>query len=109
VAIDFDTLALAPCLEAFGQPVTYRPGAARPVTLTGIYNRFSTTEVIDTQTGLTLNVTRPTVAIRQADIPSGIEPCQGEAIEAGGIFWAIADVIPDGMGQVLLQLVLPQA
>ena len=102
--IDFDNLALAPCVDVFGQQAVYLPAAGAPLRLVGIFNRFSTEEKFDDSKGVMVNVTYPTLAIRIVDLMGRAEPCQNETVEVGGEVWAIADATPDGMGQLLLRL-----
>ena len=102
--MDFDRLALAPCITAFGEPAVYRPGAGQPISLTGIFNEFAT-DMIIADTGEPRQVSAPTLAIRVADLdPNASLPCRNEAVIVRGTMWQIAEPIQDGFGQLLLKL-----
>ena len=103
--LDFNTLALAPCVAAFGEPVVYQPGAGAPVALTGIFNKYATEQKINSDTGEMRQVVQPTVAINLADMPDGITlPCRNEMVSVGGALWQIGETVQDNFGQLLLKL-----
>ncbi len=102
--IDFDSLALAPCIAAFGVPAVYQPGAGPAVQLQGIFNEFATDQKIMGD-GEARQVNTPTFAIRLADLTPGAPlPCRNEALLVNGITWQIAEALPDSFGQLLLKL-----
>ena len=102
--IDFDGLAIGPCIDAFGQPALYRPGAGAPVAFNGIFNRYATDEKI-TDTGEMRQQVMPTIGLRVDDLQPGAPlPCRGEIVEVGGIIWQIAEPVLDGFGHITLKL-----
>ena len=104
-ALDFNKLALAPCMQAFGEVVVYQPGAGAPVMLRGIFNRYASEDKVDSQTGEIRQVIVPTLALNCADFPAGMmQPVEAESVVIRGEVWAIASTMADNFGQLLLKL-----
>lgn len=104
MTIDFDQLAIAPCMAAFGQPALFRPSAGIPVPLVGVFNRFSRDEKFDTEGNLLL-VQQPTLGVRIADLIAGAPlPQRGDTVEIDGAVYEIAESVPDGIGHLAIKL-----
>ena len=108
MSVDFNDLALLPCISVFGDSATYIPGGGARIALTGIFNEFATLEQIDKDSGSMVTVTRPIITIRQSDITSGQTPVYGEGVIAAGRTWTITEVLPDGLGALVLKLMRAQ-
>ena len=102
--IDFNALALSPCIAAFGKPIVYQPGAGMPVTLIGIFNEAAMDEKI-TGDGQVVQERVPTVAINLRDLPFGMPlPCRNEIVMIGERMFQIGEPLKDNFGHLLLKL-----
>jgi hypothetical protein len=104
MSIDFDSFALAPCIGAFGETVTYQPGAGAPVTLNGIFDEYASDDKINGD-GEVRQVIAPVLSLRIADLAPGAPlPCRNEAMIVRGATWQIAEASPDSFGALILKL-----
>lgn len=104
-SIDFNALALAPCIATFGDEAMYVPGGGAPVPVKGIFNRSATEEKMDQNTGLMRLVRRPTFALNIQDLPPGMAlPCKAEILIIDHAQWEIVEPVPDHFGHLLLKL-----
>jgi hypothetical protein len=89
--IDFDTLVLQPCMETFGETVTYLPSDNAPVTLTGEYGAVFNDKYADSkfQDGAEVVSTRPMISMRASALPR--DPWQGELFRIRGVLYAIVE------------------
>ncbi len=116
MAVDFTNLALAPCVAAFGEPVTYQPGSGAAVSvnraglpLMGIFNAAATEDKVNGDTGEVIQVSVPTLALNINDLPVGTTPPYRNAmITVRGRLWQIGEAVPDNYGQLMLRLRLVQ-
>jgi hypothetical protein len=106
VALDFNALALTPCIAEFGEPALYVPGAGPALRVFGIFNRYDTeAKLLDS--GEFRQVTAPSLAINIADLPPGTKlPVKGEMIQLRHQTWEIHEPVSDNFGQLLLKLKL---
>lgn len=104
-AVDFNALALAPCISVFGDAATYVPGGGAPVAITGIFNRAAIEEKLDATTGLTRQARLPTFALNIKGLPPGMPlPCKSHMLIIGGESWEITEPVLDHFGHLLLKL-----
>lgn len=106
--IDFDTLALAPAMTAFGEPATLLPksgGAAVP--FVGTFFSASRDEKID-RDGNLISTNHPALGTQLAQfaaVPAPL-PRQGDQVllASSGITYAIIDTKLDGIGGLHLMM-----
>ena len=101
MAIDFDALVLGPCMDSFGQPVTYVPGAGAPVAMVGIFDRAHTET--DYEGDPPTIERRPVLGCRAAAFPER-DPAENEQFIIAGLYWAVKRVLPDGRGHLKIYL-----
>lgn len=102
--IDFNGLALGPCIAAFGQAITYQPGAGAPLSLTGIFNAMAVEDKISPEGDMVQDI-RPTLALNAANFPAGQAlPVRGETVTINGTIYQISEPVADNFGQILLKL-----
>lgn len=98
--IDFDALVLAPAHAVFGTPITYFPGAGRPVAIAGVFNDHYAD--VSLQDGLQVVDTKIILDVRAAALPN--LPVQSDLVSVGDVLYAITNVEPDGVGNLKLTL-----
>ncbi|CAM5771983.1 hypothetical protein LMIY3S_03691 [Labrys miyagiensis] len=102
--MDFDNLVLAPCMAAFGIPLTVTPIKSQPgqpaYAAQGIYDRTQSTVMMED--GSELASTRVTVGIRLSTF--AVPPRQGDQVLKDGIRYEIDAAFPDGQGGAELVL-----
>lgn len=103
--IDLDGLVLGPCLDAFGQAVTYLAGNGQAAAITGVFDRYHVQVDFDAQ-GAAVSTTLPVLGVREAAFPPGLCATQGDTVMIAGTVYEITDTQPDGHGHVLLMLKL---
>lgn len=99
--IDFDDLVLGPCMEHFGQTVTFTPAVGDAVEVTAIF-MDGYTRVVEQPDGLSVVSTDPTIGCRAADFDT--EPAADDAFTVSGTEYRVVEVNPDGLGHLLIQL-----
>ena len=98
--IDWDTLALAPLHDAFGEVVTYLPGSGPAEQVQAVFNAHYTDTKF--QDGTEVSGTRSILNVRKSVLP-GL-PTQGELFRVRGILYAVTNVEPDGLGDLRVDL-----
>lgn len=109
MGVDFDALALAPCIAAFGEKangrsVTYQPAGGAAAAVDGIFDAAH--EEVTVQQGAPVSTINPMLGIRLADFPGGTAPAQGDRLTIRGTPYEIVDIEPDGQGGANLKLML---
>jgi len=103
MAVDFDALVLAPCIDAFGSTVTYaRPGRTQ-FQIQGVLDKYHVEVSFDEQ-GAAVSTRRPILGLRESSFPAGVCAEQGDTVTSDGVTYEIVDTQPDGHGHVLLIL-----
>ena len=100
--VDWDSIVLAPAAAIFGEAVLYRPAQGQPFPIAdAVYDANYTRSEID-KDGVTVTVAFPVIGVRAATVNAQ----QGDRVQiaATGENYAVAEVIPDGHGHVLLRL-----
>jgi hypothetical protein len=103
--LDIDGLVLGPCMDAFGEPVTYTPKGGSAFALTGVFDRqYLALDLLDEQSGVATR--KPVLGVRAADFPAGVQPLQSDqvTVPSVGLTYVVRTVKPDGHGHVLLEL-----
>ncbi len=112
--LDFDTLALAPAMAAFGESATLLPKAGgAPVPFVGSFSAAFTEEKVD-RDGNLVSTTRPAIGTQASQFAGlGVPwPKQGDQVLlSSGVTYAVIDVRPDGIAHlhVLMQISRPAA
>jgi hypothetical protein len=99
--IDFDDLVLGPCMEHFGQTVTFTPAVGDEVEVTAIFTD-SYTHVLEGPDGLSVVSTNPTLGCRAADFDA--EPARDDTFTVSGTEYRVVETNPDSLGHLLIQL-----
>lgn len=111
MSIDFDALVLGPCMDTFGDPITWLPEVGEPIDMTGVFDdRFRETTYQD---GVEVVDTHPVLGTRMVNF-KGRLPLQGDLFMIPGrlspnaskaVLYTIADPPkPDGKGHVRFDL-----
>lgn len=93
--IDLDATVLKSCMESFGEPVTYLPGAGAPIAANGVFERRHREEKAS-EDGASLITYRPILGIRASLLPG--KPAENEQFMIRGQYWSVARVHDDGEG-----------
>ena len=105
--IDFDKLALGPCMTTFAEPARWQSGRLGDwVAMTGVYDdAYYPLDPLggdDGMGGVHVTTSRPVLGIQLSAL--AVEPDQGDLIEMRGKMYRIHEVQPDGRGGALLIL-----
>lgn len=106
MAIDWDSLVLAPAHAIFGEAsgaIVYTPQGHSAFTLTGGVFDAAYRE-IDQLGGVPVSSTMPVLGVRLAVFPTGIAPAQSDTLTIGGVSFVVREVRPDGHGEAKLML-----
>lgn len=101
--IDLSALVLAPCFDAFAEPVDYRPETGAILRLRGVFDERSAVDKIGAD-GFPVTEFHPVLCVREAELPAGAELHQNQLVELRGRLFRIADIQPDGHGHARLIL-----
>lgn len=107
--MDFDALALTPCLDAFGevsqgQPLpTWQLAPGRSISADGIFDRHGG-QLTFSADGAPESIRQPRIFVRVADFPADLPPAQGMQVTIRGVLWTVVGTREDGMGGVTLNL-----
>lgn len=107
MAVDWDKLVLGPLHQTFGEPegtVAYRPQTGPAFTLEGGVFDAGHRE-LDALPGVPISTTGPTLGVRLAAFPAGIEPQQNDKVTVRGKIYQVRDVQPDSHGEARLLLI----
>ena len=102
--VDFDALG-ASVMNAFAEPVPvrYLPVDHGPeIQLRGIFDRYQVD--VMTQEGASMSIKSSKLSLRQAELPEGFYPLQGDRVFVQGLTFDITDVQPDSFGWIFLPL-----
>ncbi|MBU6246464.1 MAG: hypothetical protein KGN77_01810 [Xanthomonadaceae bacterium] len=70
MTIDFDTLVLGPCMDAFGEPVVWMPAVGgASVSTTGVFDAFYK-EIAEAGAEVGTAITRTFLGVRASSLPS---------------------------------------
>ena len=98
--VDFDRTVLAAGMKAFGVPVTYRPAAGPPVTLSGVFNRqFIDVRLLDEGEAV---APQPALGCRASQLPG--KPAENDQFLIEGQTWSVKRVHDDGLGHYTIFL-----
>ena len=107
--VDFDALATAACMDAFGEPCEFRPFGGRPVCdLIGVFDESYMPLMplgdLSSDIGHAAQITTamPVLGIRLNTWPA--LPAQDDVVTVRGISYTIREVEQDGEGWALLKL-----
>lgn len=105
--IDFDKLALEPCMATFAEPAKWRSGRlADWVAITGVYDdAYFPLDPLggdDGIGGVHITTSRPVLGVQLSAL--AVEPEQGDLIGVRGMIYRIHEVQADGRGGALLVL-----
>jgi hypothetical protein len=101
MTIDFDGLVLGPAMDVFGEDVVYVPATAPSSVVRGIFDEYFREVTFDNEGPVSTQ--RPTLSTRAAFFPLQL-PVSGELFRIRGATWCVADVRPDGMGELKIAL-----
>jgi hypothetical protein len=101
--IDIDALVLGPCLEAWGQTITFMParGLPQPGILGRFEEKFRTVSFTDGDEAV---VAKPMLGAR-ASVFTQL-PVKGDIFQIEARLWQVVDVLPDGNGHLHIGLAL---
>lgn len=102
--VDWDGALLAPLMSVFGEACEHRPRGGEPYTLTGIFDRAYTQQIVGEDGSPASVSTFPVVGVRDAELE--VAPRQGDIfyiIRTGETF-TIRDIRPDSHGGTCLEL-----
>ncbi|WP_010514091.1 head-tail joining protein [Komagataeibacter oboediens] len=105
MSIDFDALALGPCMDTFGEDIVYQPAAGGSYTITGIPDvpyKPAFADQIDGLTPTNIISDDAVVGIQLSQLP--VTPLQGDLLTMRGILYRVREPQPDGRGGMLLTL-----
>jgi hypothetical protein len=93
---------LKTAIQAFKTPGVYTRAAApgSPISLDGVFSKKS--QMVNPETGVSVDSNRPSYGIRRADLPA--DPLPADTILVSGITYRIIEVNEDGEGGVELIL-----
>jgi len=103
MSVDWDKHVLAPCLDVFGEPITYMPAMGSPFSIIGVFNNaYSSITLIDD--GSEINTTKPVLGVRDSEFPK--PPVQGDKLYVPSVkaTYIVRDVNPDSHGHTNLML-----
>ena len=101
--IDWEKNVLAPCLDVFGEPVTYTPVAGSPFPISGVFDN-AYRDVSQGEFGTDVISVYPVLGVNLADFSA--PPIQGDqlTIASNGKTYAVREPRPDSHGGALLIL-----
>ncbi|HEY2010534.1 MAG TPA: hypothetical protein VGH23_16210 [Rhizomicrobium sp.] len=100
---DWEGLAAAPCMDAFGEPVTYLPSGGGSLPIEGIFDKAYSELVID-EAGSGITTVIPVLGILLSALPSS--PRQGDKLQVASVntTYIVKEVRPDGHAMYKLML-----
>ncbi|MCE2577545.1 hypothetical protein LDL36_03300 [Komagataeibacter sp. FNDCR1] len=105
MSVDFDALALGPCMDTFGESIVYQPVGGGSCTITGIPDvpyRAAFADQIDGLTPTNVISDDAVVSVRLSQLP--FTPRQGDLLTMRGTLYRVREPQPDGRGGMLLTL-----
>lgn len=99
--VDFDALVLGPCLNTFGQTVTFTPAVGDAVEVTAIF-MDGYTHASQTLDGMAVISSNPILGCRATDFDT--EPARDDVFSVSGTDYRVVETNPDGLGHLLVQL-----
>lgn len=105
MSIDFETLALKPCIESFGKPVIYQHQSGQTVEIKAVFDEVTLQH--DPMSGMDAGgsgvmASRTVIGGSLADF--AIEPDMGDKVTFNGSDYYVQEVQKDGQGGVHLVL-----
>lgn len=99
--VDFDELALRPCVDAFGEEVTFTPATGPEITVSGIFDKaYHRAEL---QGDVAVTTTAPALGCRASSF-TGELPAQDDVFTIRGDDYRVVDVDADGLGHLHIRL-----
>lgn len=109
MALSFDLLVLAPAHATFGEAnqgyavPSYTPAGGSAFSIDGVF-RLPTREELAIADAPGITSRKPELDIRASQVPAGVTPKQGDQVAVRGVTYTVADVRPDGVGLITLEL-----
>lgn len=100
MAIDFDSLVLAPCQQVFGEPVFYDSELSGTFELSGIFDKAYESVVV--QEGQAISERMPVIGCRSSQFPT--YPKQGDKLTVQNERYLVREVRDDSHGNIKLML-----
>ncbi|MBX6382083.1 MAG: hypothetical protein IRZ07_03780 [Microbispora sp.] len=107
MAVDWDALVLAPCMAAFGEPVSISWDGGAALTIPDAVFDRQHVEIQFPDGRAPLSGWHPVLGIRAAALPDGVSPRQLDRVVVRDEEFQVVDVQPDGAGHILLILATP--
>jgi hypothetical protein len=102
MSVDFDALTLGPCIDAFGESVSYlSQTSAVPVTFNAVFMSGWDQLIVDQ--GPNVTVQKPLLGARISDM-LGIACAQGDVVTVRGRQYVVREPLPDGVGHIRIML-----
>jgi hypothetical protein len=100
--VDLPSLG-GPCIDAWGQPVTYSPATGLPFTINGVFDE-AYREVDPSGSGIGLTSASPMLGVNLSDLPN--PPLQDDqlTIQSSGSIYIVKEVRVDSHGWAQLML-----
>jgi hypothetical protein len=101
--IDWEKKVLAPCLDVFGESVTYSPATGSPFSITGVFDN-AYRDVAQGEFGTDVISVYPVLGVNLADFAAN--PVQGDqlTVASNGKTYVVREPRPDSHGGALLIL-----
>lgn len=103
--IDFDSLVLGPCMDAFAEPVVYQPAIGVPFQVTAVFDQaYRPVDSLSIEGIDPMHVTasRPCLGVRLSAFP--VQPDQADLVTVRGVQYWVQEVLADGQGGARLTL-----
>jgi hypothetical protein len=111
MALDLDALvnSVAADPDIFAVPFTYTPALGAPISgLSGIFDDAFESLKLDTDGGVPVTTTKPSLGVQLSAFPQGIAPAQNDQVQVSGNLYTVTDVQLDGLGWAQLMLTLAE-
>lgn len=99
--IDFDELVLGPCLDAFGQTVTFTPAEGDEAEITAIF-QDGYQHMAQMPDGPAIISSNPMLGCRAADFDT--EPARDDVFTVAGTAYRVVEANADGVGHLKIEL-----
>ena len=109
MSLSFDTLVAAPLLANFGEvnqghPIpVYTPRGGTAFAIDGIF-QLPTHEALALSDVPPVTTRRPSLQIRNALLPAGVTPAQGDQVVIRTVTYTVSDVRPESVAMTKLML-----
>ncbi|MDA8230152.1 MAG: hypothetical protein M0006_02315 [Magnetospirillum sp.] len=104
MAIDWDTAVIGPCMDVFGEPVTYAPAAGGMFVVTGVFDEAYREIDSITADGVPLTGEMPVLGVQLSQFAQPPVQVDQLTVQRTGITYVVKEVRLDGHGGAKLML-----